>query len=249
MITFFNVVYTTIGIKDKIYPCEPFKEDYNYNFSTKINEDALLKTLIYQIYFDFNTKNKGQTFSFSKFSSLNCFLNNDFCKKELKEKLLNKFCKIQKTYYGFIKLANLYRHKYYKTVVNNDLSLNLLDKNNKNVIALINNNSKYLFSLNDIIQIVETSISNSPDFFTDPLWPVNPYCRQPFLISDLYNTYFILKKSSRNMSILFHCFFLSNFNLKLFETEYESLIREFSIKKYVYCSPYTILYDSVLKML
>ena len=262
MKTFFNILYTLIGVKEKLYPNDPFTveylEKYICAFTPLVDEDSLLKTMINEIYFDYSKKIKSMNenklkllslFSISKFCVLNRFLENNFCKKELKENLLNKFCKAQKIYYAFIKVANIYRHKFYKTVVDKDLSLNMLDKNSNNVIAIINNNSKYLFSLNDIVKIVENSISNSPDFFAKPLWPVNPYCRVPFLFSDLYNTYFILKKSSMNMSTLFHCFFISNFDLKIFEIEYECLIREFSIKKYVYCSPYTILYDSVLRML
>jgi len=254
------MLYTLIGIKDKMYPNDPFIEKYTY--TPLVDEDSLLKTMINQIYFDFTNKINSidkihQTkltilslFSLAKFNVLNKLLENDFCKKELKEKLLNKFCKAQKMYYAFIKVANIYRHKFYKTVVDKDLSLNLLDKNNSsNVITIIHNNSKYLFSLNDIVKIVENSISNSPNFFATPLWPVNPYCRQPFLFSDLCNTYFLLKKSSMIMSTLFHCFFLSKFELKAFEMDYECLIREFSIKKYVYCSPYTVLYNSILRML
>ena len=51
------------------------------------------------------------------------------------------------------------------------------------------------------------------------------------------------------MSILFHLFFLENFNKEQFSEKNEPIIREISIKNHVYNSPYTILYSSVLTML
>jgi hypothetical protein len=127
--------------------------------------------------------------------------------------------------------------------------LNALDIKNKNTFILIEKKSQYLFSLNDLVSIIETAISNSPVFFSEPLSPLNPYNNEPFTYSTLYNIYFKLKKSGRLMSILFHLFFLENFNKEQFSEKNEPIIREISIKNHVYNSPYTILYSSVLTML
>ena len=45
-----------------------------------------------------------------------------------------------------------------------------------------------------IINIIETAIGNSPNFFSEPLSPLNPYNNQEFTISTLYNIYFQMLK-------------------------------------------------------
>jgi hypothetical protein len=148
---------------------------------------------------------------------------------------LNIFSKAQKYYYAFLRLAHIYKFKKYELIVNCDLSLNHLDSLNQNTFTLIENRSKYLFSLHDLISIIENAISNSPLFFSEPLWPLNPYNKQSFSLSTLYNIYFKMKYSGRVISTLFHLFFLENFNIDSFNENHESHIRSHSIKKYVYC--------------
>jgi hypothetical protein len=255
MTTFFNVLYTSIGIEHKVYPDEPFPNNFNYILPLLSDEDSILKFMSNNLHYLYKNKNPNinqiKAFTSAKFEALNHILENTFCKDEFKEKILNKFCIIQKTYKAFAKLANIYRYKFYKTVVDNDLSLNKLDPKSNNVIIIIDKSSKskYLFLLSEIVKIIETAISNSPNFFTESLWPINPYCRQKFCKHDLYNIYYILKRSLMNMSTLFHCFFLVNFELKMFQINNECLIRDFAIKKYTYNSPYTTLYNSIFNML
>jgi len=49
--------------------------------------------------------------------------------------------------------------------------LNPLNIYDKNTFILIQNKSKYLFSVNDLVSIIETALSNSPNFFAEPLSP------------------------------------------------------------------------------
>lgn len=58
-----------------------------------------------------------------------------------------------------------------------------------------------------------------------------------------------MKNSNRVMSTLFHLFFLDNFDINSFSENHESLLRTFSIKKYVFNTPYNDLYKPILKML
>lgn len=127
--------------------------------------------------------------------------------------------------------------------------MNTLDPKHKNTFLLIDNKSNYLFSLNDLISIIETAIGNAPDFFSEPLEPLNPYNKQPFTQATLYNIYFKMKESNRIISILFHFFFLENFCSCKFSEHYEHHIRENAIKKYIFNSPYTVLYPFIFIML
>ena len=100
-----------------------------------------------------------------------------------------------------------------------------------------------------MVTIIENAIGNAPDFFAEPLSPSNPYNKQPFTHSTLYNIYFKLKASGRLISVLFHLFFLENFNKMSFCENHEEYIRERAIKEYVYNMPYTTLYPYVRHML
>jgi hypothetical protein len=146
-------------------------------------------------------------------------------------------------------LARIYKTRKYPFIVTNDLTLNPLNPEHKNTFLLIENKSKYLFSLNDLISIIETAIGNAPNFFSDPIDPANPYNNQKFTLSTLYNIYFKMKESGRLISTIFHFFFLENFDKDLFCEHYEPFLRENAIKKYTYNSPYTTLYNSIIIML
>ena len=115
-------------------------------------------------------------------------------KKEDKENIITIFSNAQKHYHAFSRFAYIYKLKKYPCIVTDDLSLNPLNPNHKNTFTLVENKSKYLFSLNDLISIIETAIGNSPNFFSEPLSPVNPYNKQIFTNSTLYNIYFKMKE-------------------------------------------------------
>ena len=252
MKTFFNILQTITNKKHKTFPDELFKvyklADLDIYTDEIANIDFLISKSFYKEkssrYLDKNMRN-----SEAKFSSLNSILENTFYKNELKEKIFNIFSKAQRCYYAFSRLSRIYKTKKYPIVVSNDLMLNPLDINHNNTFILIENKSKYLFSLNDLVSIIETAISNSPNFFSDPLSPLNPYNNEKITTSTLYNIYFKLKESRRLMSILFHLFFLEHFNKEEFSEKNEPIIRENSIKKYVFNSPYTTLYPYILTML
>jgi len=58
-----------------------------------------------------------------------------------------------------------------------------------------------------------------------------------------------MKRCAFIMPQLFHQYFICNFDIKLFKSENECLIRDFSIKRYVYSSNYDTLYDNVIIMI
>jgi len=174
---------------------------------------------------------------------------NIFINESLKLQLQEIFCKIQKTYYSFSKLAYIWRYKTSKILVDNDLSLNPIDINKKNVFVLFQNNSRYLFTTNDLINIINTNLSNSPNFFCNPLWPKNPYNNILFSNADFYNIYFFLKFKVYNVPLLLELFFKSNFNLTDFAFHNECVIRSFKIDNYVKSSDNDTLYKNITKMM
>ena len=169
--------------------------------------------------------------------------------KKYKKQLVDIFSKAQKIYHLFIRFTHIYRVKKYKIVVTDDLSLTPLDINHRNTFILIQNRSKYLFSLNDLVKIIETAITNAPYFFQEPNFAKNPYNNEVFNYSTLYNIYFQLKSSYRIMSTAFHLYFLSDFNLDKFILKHEAFLRDITIQNYIYNTQNSILHKSILAML
>lgn len=241
----------------------PFNPKIYINRTTNISiNSADISPYIYQLIDDIQNKmniNKTKPkyknesnfslFAQIKIKCLKQLLKNIFISKELKEKIITTFSNAQKKYFSFSNFAKLYRYKRYKTVVSNDLSLNPLDINDINTFVLIQSKSVYLFHLNDLIHIIETAITNAPNFFTEPLLPKNPYNNETFNISTLYNIYFKMKDTPRLISILFHLFFMEEFNTDLFNKKNEGLLRQTAIEKYIMNSPANTLYKSVILML
>jgi hypothetical protein len=252
MKTFFNLLQTVVNIKEKSYPDEPFKLLTLYGTTSEQNH---IMYIINQIFYN-EKKEKKNNDDYSlkcstsvKFSVLNKLLENSFILTELKESLLDVWYKAQKHYYAFLRLAHIYKTKKFPIVVNTDLSLNPLDQKNCNTFILIEKKSKYLFTIHNLISIIETAISNSYHFFSEPIWPSNPYNKQSFSVSTLYNIYFKMKYSGRVMSTLFHLFFTENFDLSSFSQNHECTLRHYSIRKYVFNTPYNDLYNAVLNMI
>ena len=184
-----------------------------------------------------------------KFVYIDSILSNIFFTEEQKETILLSFCKAQQIYRAFCRFAFLYKYKKAVTQVSYDLALNPIDTNKNNHIVLLENNFKYLFTINDIINLIETAITHSPCFFVDPIYPKNPYNNTQISRAALYNIYFKMKNSYRVMSTLFHLFFLCDFNIKKFALEHESMIRSHAIKEYVFKSHAVTLYLPIIDML
>ena len=199
------------------------------------------------IYFMFISRNYYSTYF--KFSFFVNEINNIFLTEKQKEDFINIFCKIQKIYFSLSRFAYIYKFNKANVVADSDLCLNPIDINNKNTIALLQDKNKYYFKINDLINILNNSLSNSPNFFSEPLITKNPYNNVPFNKSTLYNIYFNITSKTNIVPELINKFFLSNFDLNKFEKDYEYLIREHAINKYVKNSDIDVLYNSVLIML
>jgi len=199
------------------------------------------------IYFMFISRNYYSTYF--KFSFFISELNNIFLTEKQKEDFINIFCKIQKIYFALSRLAYIYKFNKANVVADSDLCLNPIDINNKNTIALLQDKNKYYFRINDLINIINNALSNSPNFFSEPLITKNPYNNVPFNKSTLYNIYFNITSKTNIVPELINKFFLSNFDINKFEKDYEYLIREHAINKYVKNSDIDVLYNSVLIML
>lgn len=191
-------------------------------------EMTLLKSFFYN-FVVYKPRNIG------KFEFLQSIIENIFCSEQFKEQILDLFCSIQKIEKAFSKFAYIYKYKKAPFKIATDMFLNPIKFGSKNVMCIFDdkNSCNYLFTINDLIQIIKKSLIHSPNFFSDPSESKNPYTNIPFNKSTLYNIYFFIKQKNFIMPTLIQNFFIENFDLESFRKNNAHIIRECAIKDFV----------------
>lgn len=223
--------------------------DNIYSMKTELNKLNLYTLLSTLVIMHKNELYTTSDFLNEKYKFLSSIFENVFFNDTNKELFLTDFSKIQKVYFALSKFARICKYKKSNVKINTDLYINELDESMKNVFVLYEDGSRYFFSASDLVNIMNSSLSHTYMFFSEPLKPKNPYNNLPFNKSTLYNIYFFMKKCPFIMPQLFEQFFICNFDIKLFKSENECLIRNFSIKRYIYSSNYDTLYDNIIIMI
>ena len=238
MNTFFFIIKKIFDFHDTQINIQKIDFNQPYESHVKNNFSSLQSILFYMLYKqEYSIKNKYDFF----FKTLQ----NIFLQSKDREEFINDFYRIQKTYVALSKLAQTHRFKKAKVMVDTDLSMNPITLKSRYTFCLIQNNNKYLFNVMDLINIINTNLSNSPMFFLEPLISKNPYNNIPFNKSSLYNIYFHIREKLTILPELFHKFFLLNFDLKEFSREYEYLIREHAINNFVNNSISSVLISNI----
>jgi hypothetical protein len=255
MNSFFQIIQKSIGENEmelptdlsylKIYFNKPIQKEYN-----TLHTEYLMHLYIYKAYYRLQMiPHSDCSHIYLKYQVLNEMLENIFITLEGKNAFLNLFCKVQKTYFGFSRLAQIFRYKRASIKNREDLGMNPIEESSKSIIKIYQNKSFFLFRVAELINILNMSLTNADNFFASPLISKNPYNNVPFNLSSLYYIYFSVKSSTFLMPTILHFFFLCNFNINKFADEHESLIRELSIKEMIYNSHHTFLYNKVILML
>ena len=112
----------------------------------------------------------------NKYDALNDQLKNLFLSKDKRDTLLDYFMKTQKIYWIFKRFA---RKVYIKNHIKEsphtvDLTLNSLDSHPDHLkVKIIQQDIIYTFFINDIIKIINSSLTYAPDMFSEPTQPKN----------------------------------------------------------------------------
>lgn len=177
------------------------------------------------------------------------YLNNMFMPATDKEEILKIFHKSQRTYNGFAKLAQIYKSKNAKSTISTDLYLNEIPTTHTNAICIHTNATNYWFMIGDLCNHIFAALTNSPYYFADPIPIKNPYTNIPFTNAQLYTIYFKVRASTFLLPVLFHKFFLCNFDLVQFRLDNETEIRESFIQRHIHASEEDVLYSEIKLML
>jgi hypothetical protein len=208
------------------------------------SKSFMQNTLLYT-YIAATTRHNPQS-KYQYFKNIMC---NPFMNINIKEQFIDAFQKSQRNYAAFRRVANQFKYRRAKTGITTDLYMNPIREHERNVISIIQHDTKYLFTIVDLIRTIETALTHSPDFFSQPLASKNPYNNLPFQKSTLYNIYFFIRNSDVIMPTMVHNYFLANFSLKRFQLENEVAIRRLYIKRHIHTSATAALYKDIIKML
>ena len=168
-----------------------------------------------------------------KFSSLNDILSNMFLNESKKEEILHIFHNIQKFIHAIYRLKYIWKLKRANVYNTEDLYMNPIHIGDKNTTIILQNNTKYIFHIRELIGSINTSLSNCSHFFLEPLTCKNPYTNIPFDKSSLYNIYFAIRESTFIMPPILHQYFLSDFHLSNFAINNEHLLNKEYLRTYV----------------
>jgi len=185
----------------------------------------------------------------SKFSYFKKTIDNIFMTANQRNEFISRFCKIQRHYWALSRAVYRYKWRKAKLLIQNDLILTPIGESQHNVVTILQNNNKYLFTVLDLKNIIEGALTNSPYMFSTPLPPKNPYNNLPFDKSTLYHIYFFMKRGNFILSNLFHNYFLCNFNLTKFKRDNEVIIRKKYLEHYLMSTHINDLYIEAISML
>jgi hypothetical protein len=177
---------------------------------------------------------------------------NGFITDKRRNILINLFNKAQKVYWGFTRLALIYKNKKTKMCDITESLYGVPFKSCKknNTIVLIENNRKYKFRVNELLKLWKTALETSEGFVPNPKIPINPYTGLPFSRANLYNIYFFVKFNTiYNIPALCNIYFSLSFNTKLFRKKVYPFLREKAIVAYLEKSDADTLFYDCINML
>jgi hypothetical protein len=199
----------------------------------------------------FSCVNNVNPTTHSKFQILGSCMDNKFVIDNHIDDYLAIFCEAQRLYHSLSKFAFLYKYKRSKVQNEEDMMMTPIHIGDKNAISIYENNSRYLFRISEILNIVKTSLCNYVDGleYIEPKPIKNPYTNIPFNKSSLYKMYFECAKNTVKIPELFRYYFLCNFSLSTLYTEYNPFLAKMAIKDFIKNSPINILYSKSIEML
>jgi hypothetical protein len=234
-----------------VYNSEPQVAQYEIRYADKLQDNTrfMCYYMLNQMHFHMHQRPNTMNYSRIKLDALMYVLDNEFLSPQQKQHIFKAFSKTQNHYFALSRFARAYKYKKALVGIDTDLGLNKINLRKSNTIVIYQNGAKYMFTIQDLLNIIDSCLTNDNVFFADPIPIKNPYNNIPFSAANLYNIYFFVKERNFVMPTLLHLFFLSSFNLQHFIIENEAYLRDASIKKYIQNTPASLLHNKARTLL
>jgi len=234
-----------------VYKSEPQVAPYEIRYADKLQDNTrfMCYYMLNQMHFHMHQRPNTCNYSRIKLEALQYVLENPFLSTQQQQHIFKAFSKTQNHYFALSRFARAYKYKKALVGIDTDLGLNKINLRKSNTMVIYQNNAKYMFTIQDLLNIIDSCLTNDNVFFADPIPIKNPYNNIPFSAASLYNIYFFVKERNFVMPTLLHLFFLSSFNLQHFIIENESYLRDISIKKYIQNTPASLLHNKARTLL
>ncbi len=220
----------------------------NYNFSDNEYLNFFLKILIIKFNNCYNYLNNNLAYKYKHLSYI-CKIDSILSKYKYYEYLLdidNKllisiFENSQIIYFRLLRNVKKYSYKKFRIYNNEDINLELINNKNNNFEIYIDK-FIYVFTYNDFIKIINTSLlnyedTNDHDEFSNVFLKTkkikNPYTNMEFKKYILYNFYIYCKNNKFQVPTIYKLFYESNFDIKTFCNLNEVYLTNNALKSYV----------------
>jgi hypothetical protein len=192
-------------------------------------EDSLTLNLCYSILWTIPEK-----YTLLKQVIENPFLNknDDWSKSPSINTFFKIFTRLQRTHFAIHRFIWIWRFRRARVYNTEDLFMTPIADGQKGTITILENNTKYIFLIRELLNSIQTNLSNCSHFFPDIKPCKNPYTNLPLKKSNLYTIYFKIRESGYKLPILFENFFRDSFDLQRFSRRNSFLINEEYLNQY-----------------
>jgi len=108
---------------------------------------------------------------------------------------------------------------------------------------------RYAFVVSDLLNIVKQALTHNIDIHSAPRHVLNPFTRSPFRNETLYLFFLKVHESHFMMPMLFYRYVKVGFDLKMFLTQNDCMLREYAIRSCVNTMPHQELNVEIRTML
>ena len=164
------------------------------------------------------------------------------------EKIYIKCKNIKNKLTSFVKIYKWKKSVLYE--VDYDLYLKpLKDFPKKQIVIILENNTRYSFRLNDLNNYWIICLTNNQGLFSKPLELKNPHTNIKISTHNLFNIYFALLNSSLIIPLCINGLFSCLMNVETFSYQFYGLLKERTIVNFIKSDGIFEKYEQILNML
>lgn len=182
----------------------------------------------------------------------NSVVKNTMLSDELKERATYLFCGVQR----LVSAVNILKAKWKRTKCKKydcdyDLNLTPLNKfSQQDIIALVEHNTIYRFTLFDLIKIVNNGLMACEYMDAMPTNPKNPYTNKEFSLHNIYNIFLSLRfhKKFYNLKAHIISYYQCNFDLQMFYECNRIMLKKNAVRQYIDTEETSTLFEYACEM-